>query len=125
MLSLAVLVTCIFKCQAIGDYGTADVYDLLIQKQDGVIGVESESSADVGILPLRSRGSWNVASCSLSLPPLIEVVQPDFAKEGGSKLSCQLKMSKSWSTAATFLWLCHARKQPTKKHVSERWWNMM
>eukprot|EP00439_Symbiodinium_sp_Y106_P008065 s7591_g1.t1 len=115
MLSLAVLVTCIFKCQAIGDYGTADVYDLLIQKQDGVIGV----SRRIRVFSRR----WHIASaqqrvleCSklLALPP-----------EGGSKLSCQLKMSKSWSTAATFLWLCHARKQPTKKHVSERWWNMM
>ena len=64
MLSLAVLVTCIFKCQAIGDYGTpsdlaglqqiqrvqpmpgtADVYDLLIQKQDGVIGVSRSHSS--------------------------------------------------------------------------------
>ncbi|CAE7620227.1 unnamed protein product [Symbiodinium sp. CCMP2592] len=45
MLSLAVLVTCIFKCQAIEDYGTADVYDLLIQKQDGAIGVSHSRSS--------------------------------------------------------------------------------
>ena len=84
MLSLAVLVACIFKCDGIGDYdygapsdlaglhqiqplppmpGTADVYDMLTQKQDGVIGVSQSGSLGARTVELLRSFVQSAVAC--------------------------------------------------------------